>query len=121
MKITDLNIIAELQRLAEACPWDNVELTVHRNPPGTHSFIAYIASNPDIGAESVWSYGASPKDVVDDAIARSRNRDPEILRKQKITELRDKLAKLEAVVIGLPPYRPNRELAEINAPVTVDV
>lgn len=42
MNITNLDIIGQLERLAEACPWDRVDVWVQREPEGKYSFVAYI-------------------------------------------------------------------------------
>ena len=53
---------------------------------------------------------AAARDVIREAGER---RDPEIARRAKIAELKSQIEKLQAVVCGMPPYRPNRELAEM--------
>jgi len=121
MKLTEQNIIGELERLAEACPWDSVDLWITREPEGKFGFTAYVKDNPKFGFHSVWGHGSSPQEAVDDALKQARHRDPEIARKRKIAELQDHIEKLQAVVIGLPPYRPNRELCEVNVPETIEV
>lgn len=121
MKIQTIDIIGELERLAAACPWDNVDIWICRKPEGAYRFVAYIRDNGKLGLPGAFGHGASPKEAVDDALKETANRDPEIMREKKIAELCDQIERLQEVVIGLPPYRPNRELAYINVPDTVNV
>lgn len=126
MKLTSIDIIGEIERLAAACPWDHVEIWIKREPEGTFSFTGYVPENEKYGFPSVWgSNHETPQEAVDQIIKQTGSREPEIQRKRKIAELQEKIAKLEAVVIGLPPYRPNRELTNgepaIKAQPTVDV
>jgi hypothetical protein len=125
MKIKSDDIIAQVERLAEACPWDDVDLWTRRTPEGKYDFTAYVRDNPTYGLKSVFGNGKSPNEAVTDAIKQTANRDPEISRRLAIAELQSKIEKLQAVVIGLPPYRPGRILgngqASIEVPSTVDV
>lgn len=125
MTDTNMQILEALETLAEAFPWDKVELQINREPDGKLSFAAWLAGNDKFGFE----YALATGDRVADAVARliedqADKRDPDLQRKKKIAELQDQIAKLQAVVIGLPPYKPNRELGRINlptVPATVDV
>jgi hypothetical protein len=125
MKLTDQSLIAELERLAEACPWDSVDLWITREPEGRYGFTAYIRDNPKLGMPSMFGYGHTPAEAVDGALRSCKTRDPEIARRKKIEELRLHIEQLQAVVIGLPPYRPGRQLGNgepcIEVPQTVDV
>ena len=124
-KITSLDIIGQLERLAEACPWERVSLWTHREPDGAYSFTAYVEQNNQFGFPHLFGHGSTPEQTVDDAVKQTGNREPEISRKAKIAELKDQIEKLQAVVIGLPPYKPNHELSNgelcIRANETVDV
>lgn len=125
MKITSLDIVGQLERLAENCPWDTVNLWVTRTPEGKYSFTGYVHENEKFGFKSIFSCGATPEEVVDEAIKQTGARDPETARAKAIAEMREKIAKLQSVVIGMPPYIPNRELSNgepaIRAESTVDV
>ena len=125
MKITSLDIIGQLERLAESCPWDTVNVWVTRTPEGRYSFTGYVHENEKFGFKSIFSSGATPEEAVDDAIRHTGSRDPKIARDKMVAEMREKIEKLQAVVIGLPPYIPNRELSNgepaIRAERTVDV
>ena len=123
--ITNLDIIGELERLGAACPWDGVDIWTKREPEGVYDFTAYVRQNDKFGFPSIFGTGATPKEAVDDAILQTGNRDPEISRRRILAELRAKIEKLQAVVVGLPPYRPGRELSNgepaIRQTGTVDV
>lgn len=113
--ITDINILAELERLAAAMPWDTVEIWVKRRPAGEYVFSTNVSDNEQFGWPCRFGYGQTLRASVDNLIKQSEDRrDPETMRLQKIEELKEKIRKLEAVVIGLPPYVPNRELCEYN-------
>lgn len=120
MKIDGLHIIEQLERLAAAFPWDPVELDLKRTPEGEYRFVAYLSENEKFGFPSIYASGESPEDAVSQTIRAGKDRDPEIARRKKITDLQEKIEKLQALVIGLPPYRPGRELT-LNVPATVDV
>lgn len=125
MTITNLDIIGQLERLAEACPWDQVDLWAQREPEGKYSFVAYIGSNEKFGFECTSGRGPTPEEAVDAALKNTGARDPEIMRCKKIQQLREQIEKLQAVVIGLPPYRPGRELSNgekvVQAQPTINV
>lgn len=125
MNLTNLDIIGELERLAEACPWDEVDLWARRAPAGEYRFTAYVPDNEKFGFKSAFGNGDTPAAAVSDLIKKTGARSPEISREKAIAELREKIARLEAVVIGLPPYRPGRILsngeAEVRVNPTVDV
>ena len=111
MKIDQKDLIGELERLAEACPWDRVDLWIIREPEGEYSFTTYVAENRMFGFQSVYGHGKSPQQAVDDVLRQCDMRDPEYARRKKIAELKEQIEKLQAVVIGLPPWKPNRELS----------
>jgi hypothetical protein len=123
MQIDNLNIIEQLERLAAACPWDDVDIWTQRTPEGAYNFTAYVRDNPKYGLKSIFGSGKTPEEAVTNALKEASNRDPEMARQQAIRDLQDKIDKLQAVVIGLPPYKPGRTLGNgtIEAPVTVDV
>ncbi len=112
MKIDNLNILAELERLGAAFPWEKVELQIDRRPEGEVSFIAYLSSDSDAGRDYLFARGASPAEAVDNAIKQGTGREPEAFRQKRLAQLRESIRKLEAAEIpAMPPYRPNRELA----------
>jgi hypothetical protein len=115
MKITDIDLIAQLERFAEACPWDTVELWISRAPAGDYAFTGYLRDSEKFGFKCIFGNGNTPSDAVDNCIKQAGDRHPEAARRKALDELRDKIAKLEAVVIGLPPYRPGRERIETQA------
>lgn len=112
----NLEILEALEDLASTFPWDRVALWVERAPQGDYRFTAVLERNEDLGLEWDCSGGnRTPAEGVAAIKARwLHKRDPELCRQKKIEELRQKIATLQAVVIGLPPYRPNRELAAFN-------
>lgn len=125
MKLTSIDVIGELERLAAACPWEGVEITIRRKPEGIYDFVVYLSTSEQYGFHSLWTSGPTPGEAVANAIKQSGDRTPHEARKKAIAELKEKIAKLEAVVIGLPPYRPNRELSNgepaIQAQPTINV
>ena len=125
MKLTSLDIIAQVERLAEACPWDTVSLWIYRNPEGDYSFTGHLDQQDKFGFPSLFSSGRTPQEAADDLLKLTGSRTPEIAREKAIAELKEKIEKLQSVVIGLPPYRPGRELSNgertIKVQETVDV
>lgn len=119
--IDNNDITGAVERLAAAFPWDKVELDIHREPQGNYYFVAWVPQNEKFGFPSIIGTDNSLTAAVDKAIAQVGGRDPEIARQNKIRELQEAIVKLQAVVIGLPPYRPGRELGRIPSPVSVDV
>lgn len=120
----NIDILGELERLAASFPWDSVDLWVKREPEGSLDFTAYVRDNPKFGFKSIFGSGPTAEAAVDDAIkiadSAPLKRAPEACRQAKIKELQEQVAKLMSVEIGLPPYIPNRELAQyVNR--TVDV
>lgn len=124
MKIDNANIIGELERFAAACPWNRVDIWVCRAPEGAYSFLAYVNSNEKYGLRSGSAFGPTPQAAVD-AVLKTYQSDPNFARLKEIERLKEQIARLEQVVICLPPYRPGRELgsgeAYIEAPETVEV
>ena len=120
-----MEIIEQLERMAAAMPWDRCDIWISREPEGQYKFTAYVPCNDKFGFESVFGRGDTPLDAVDDVIKQAGVRLPESARDRKIEELKAQIAKLQSVVIGMPPYRPNRELSEgkptIQATGIVDV
>jgi hypothetical protein len=125
MEIQNIDIIEQVERLAEACPWDSVDLWITRRPEGVFRFTAYATANDKFGFPAVWGHGDAPAEAVDELIKQIGSRDPELARKKKIAELKEKIEQLEMVVIGLPPYKRGRELGNgeksIRVNQTVDV
>lgn len=115
--------LAELERLAAAFPWDNVQLNVTRQPEGTFHWVAWLNSNPKFGFDSELACGSTAQQVVDRLIEQNTGkRDPEKARAAKVAELKEQIRKLEAVVLAFPPYVPNRELAQrcaSHAPIEI--
>lgn len=126
MKITQSNIIAAIERLAEACPWQHVDIWITRKPEGTYAFTAYAHEEPKFGIRSAWGHGGNtPDEAVDNLLKNHLIRTPEEARRVAVAELRDKIEKLQAAIIGLPPYKPGRELTNgeptIQAQETINV
>ena len=111
MKITSLDIIGQLERLAEGFPWDEVELSLKRKPEGEIRFVVYIPRNEQFGFDSIFTFDETPEQAVTQALSRAAARDPDLARHAKIVQLRQQIEKLQAVVIQIPPYRPNRQLS----------
>jgi len=120
-QINSFDILVQLERLAASFPWDYVDLWTRRWPEGNIEFTAYVAPSEKMGMNnSVFGHGKTAETAVNDAIKQAGSRDPEELRRKAITELKEKIAKLESMEFGLPPYIPNRELAEfVKAPIDV--
>lgn len=118
--MTNHDILGQLERLAASFPWDQVAIWATRQPEGQITFNAILQNNPKFGFSFDSTSADTPEAAVDQLIRDNPNRDPEPARQAKIAELREQIQKLEAVVIGLPPYVPNRELSQfVNR--TVDV
>ncbi len=114
------NVMYHLERLATAFPWDKVELEIERKPEGELNVCAQIHSNDDMGFPFQCHYSETVEHAVDELIRRQQaQRDPEILREKKLKQLREQIAKLEAADFSIPPYVPNRELAEFSSVVDV--
>lgn len=117
MKDTNLKILEALETLAAAFPWEPVEIDIVRSPEGKLLYRAWLNNVEQFGFPCRITHGDTVEGVVAEMIQYAKdNRDPEEMRKRKIAELKEQIAKLEAVLIGLPPYRPNRELALLNLP-----
>lgn len=125
MTINNIDIIEQIERLAEAFPWDTVSLWLHRSPAGDYSFTVHLAGNDKYGLQSEFQIGATPEEVTSALIKRQPNRTPEDARKKKIVELKEKIEKLQSVIIGRPPYCPGRSLSNgertIHAQPTINV
>ena len=119
MKITSIDIIGQLERMAEALPWDAVDLWIKRKPDGKVEFTAYVRENEKFGFPSQWGAGETPSAAVDQIIERCVCRDPEIARANKVAELKAQIEKLQAVVIGMPPWKPGRTLSNGEAAIEV--
>lgn len=120
----NLKIIEALEVLAAAMPWDTVELDVTRKPEGELSFAAWLHKNDKFGFPMECGFGNSPAKAANEIMAKAGERDPEKARARKIAELQEQIAKLQAVTIGLPPYKPGRELPRTTTKagdMTVDV
>ena len=111
--MSNLEILENLERLAQAFPWDEVEIVLHRKPEGTYRFSVYMPTRDGVD-DSLFESGDVLTAVVQRALARKQERDPEIMRRKAIAKLQEKLSKLQTAVFGLPPYVPNRELCERN-------
>lgn len=121
MKISPIDLFAQLERLGASFPWERVELQLERAPAGAVTFTAYVSSDNNKNLEYIFGRGGSPKDAVDDAIkqaAAKGSREPESLRSKRLAQLREAIKKLEeAVIPTMPPFVPNRELT--NGTLTV--
>lgn len=122
---TNRDIIEAIETLGASFPWDTVDLWIVRQPEGHIHFSAILNANDKFG----WQFCSESADAPMEAVKRlceteQGKRDPETQRAKKIAELKEKIAKLEAVVLGMPPYRPNTELCAVNpieVPETIDV
>lgn len=125
MKATDCEILGALEAFGAAFPWDKVDLWLIREPEGTIRYSAILNENSKFGFNFASASGQTARDAVTQIIAQQEGRrDPEAARLKKLAELREQIQRLEAVVLGMPPYRPNSELAEhnpITIPQTIDV
>lgn len=107
-------ILIALEALAAAFPWDKVQLNIEREPQGAIRYVVWISDNEKLGFTGyVHASANEPQTAVDSAIRNyAEERRPEVTRQKMIDEYKDKIAKLEAMQIGIPPYVPNRELAQ---------
>lgn len=121
--MTDNQVMCELERLAAAMPWDVVELTLRRQPGGKITYSAYLTPHEQFGWDSAYAFTKdSPEQAVDQILRENQaRRSPEVTRDVEIKKLEEKIAKLRAVEIGMPPYVPNRELSQFSVNRTVDV
>lgn len=111
--MNDKQILEALETLAAAFPWDGVGLSIDRKPAGEVDFWAKIDADYKRGAEMEMATGATPMEAVNILIHRhAGKRDPEIMREKKLRELREQIEKLEAVIIGPPPYRPGTQIPQ---------
>lgn len=111
--------------MAAACPWDKVELWVCRQPEGEYGFTAHVNKNEKFGFDYIFCSEQTAIGAVDRAIQEAEGRDPEQARKKKIAQLKESIERLQAVVVGIPPYRPGSQLtngeATIIAQPTIEV
>ena len=119
MKITNMDIIEQVERLADACPWDKVELWVCRQPEGDYGFTAHVDKNEKFGFDYIFCSERTAVEAVDRAIEEAEGRNPSEARNKKIAQLREQIEKLQSVVIGMPPYRPGSELTNGEAAITI--
>lgn len=111
-------IMQTLESLGAALPWDTVDLWIGREPEGRVSFTAHVGEN-NFGCSWAFGHGDTPEQAAQDLLAQVKDsRDPEKARAKKVKELQEQIDKLQSVVLGMPPYRPNRELDE-HAPSLV--
>ena len=118
-KITNMDIIEQVERLAAACPWDTAELWICRKPEGRYTFTAHLQQNDKFGFPCIFKTTDEPSSSVNLAIERAKERDPDKARTAKIAELKAQIEKLQSVVIGMPPYRPGSELTNGEATLTI--
>lgn len=108
------HILEALEQLGAAFPWQTVSIWTHRAPNGEYRFTAHIAEEDKLGLPDRWGHGKTPaeacREIEEHDERFPKPRDPLKAREIKIAELSEKIAQMQAVVIGLPPYRPNREL-----------
>ena len=84
MKITSLDIVGQLERLAESCPWDTVSLWLYRYPEGKYTFTTHVDQQDKFGFPSIFGSGGTPSEAVDEhsrAVRRARR--PRIARDRK--------------------------------------
>lgn len=122
----DRTILAALERLGAAFPWDKVSIHIDRNPDGEFKWWVVIHDNPTFGFRFECNASNHVHNDIEALVAYailhwSDGRDPEKARDNKIKELKEQVDKLQSVVLGLPPFRPNRELAMNNQPHVMDV
>ena len=118
----DNQILAALERLAASFPWDEVSIWLTRKPDGRVRFTTHLPSDYSTERESVFGSGETLAEACADLLKSAGPRDPDDLRKRKLEELRQKIAKLEAAQFGLPPYKPGLLLAPgaLNPDIDLD-
>lgn len=110
--VENMQILEALELLGAAFPWEPVEIDIERRPEGKYMFNVWLKGGGSLGLSYALSTGEDPVKVALGVIEREKDRrDPAIKRKERAAQLRRELAELESV-LGMPPYRPNRELAE---------
>lgn len=120
MKQQDREVFEALETLAASLPWDSVDIWVRRRPEGEIHYTAIANENRDLGFPFASNSAATAMEAVTGLCQeQAKRRDPELSRKRRLQELAAEVARLQALVIGIPPYRPNRELAEVN-PIQVE-
>lgn len=117
----DSAILAALERLGAAFPWDEVNIWIERSPRGAVCFTAYVRGDSARGTESIVACSETLAGATNEAIAKSPSHDVEANRERKIAELKEQLAKLEALDLRYPPYRPGTILAPGALAVDVEV
>lgn len=112
--LNDQTIFQQIERVAQLCPWDRVDVWVTRIPEGTFRFTVYINSTiPEFKVGSIFGHGDTPEAAADDALKQAgEDRDPNRIRLLEIQKLRLQIAKLETMNFGLPPYQPPRQIGE---------
>lgn len=110
----DKLIFAAVEKFSASFKWETVELEIRRRPDGSYNFMAYLQSNTEMGLPCVFGYGDTPDAAVEDTIKKAGDREPESFRQKAIAELQLKIAKLQAMEFGLPPWQPARELGDIK-------
>lgn len=109
----NVEILEALEVLAAAMPWDTVNIWIERRPEGKISYAAIVQDNPKFGLQFDSAHGDTPIAAVERLIKdNDGKRNPEVAREKKLVELKRQIEQLQEVVIGMPPYVPNRELAE---------
>ena len=113
-------IYAALEAMAEACPWESVQLDINRMPDGRVTFIGVLLGDSRLGlAFDCCSSRSNLSEVVSQIQKMGESRQPELKVKEKIRELQAQIDKLRAVTIGLPPYKPGLYLGNGEPPPIV--
>lgn len=120
-QLTDSMVLEALETMAAQFPWDTVRISIERKPEGDCEFTVGVNENKKLGFDYECGWGSNPQSAVQHLIERSGERDPEKARNRKIAELEDQIRKLNAVIIGMPPYRPGTRLAEKTDKKPIDV
>lgn len=114
-------ILVLLESLAATYPWDTVSIWATREPKGDLSFTAYIRENGEMRFPSEFGHGKTAEAAVTSLIKAAGKRDPEKLRQEAIEKLKKQIDKLEAAEFGIPPYIPNREIADAKPIQIIDL
>lgn len=120
-RMKDIEILTQLERLAASFPWDTVCIKIERTPEGKMDFTPMVSRNEKFGFPFDCGFGSDLNTAVERLIqGQEGKRDPETAKEKKIAELKEQIAKLQQVVLGVPPYKPNKELAQFVNP-TIEV
>lgn len=117
----DSAILAALEKLGALFKWDAVSIWIERQPDGEIRFTTYLPADSSRCASCAFGHGDTLGQAVDELIREGKDRDPELQRQKAIKELEEQLAKLKAMDLRYPPYRPGTRLSPGALAQSIDV